>query len=165
MSEWAEIDEFPGYNVSEYGNVFGPNHDAPLTQTLNQQGIPTVGLVRDHRQHRRSVPVLVANAFLPDPPRSDFITPIQLDGDRLNCCADNLLWRPRWFAIQYHRERRQDPFPNWRKPFELIETGEMFNHPQDCAVKYGLLEDGDFGIFIAMANKKGIFPTGFHFRS
>lgn len=165
--EWRRIDDFDGYDVSEDGDVYNSFNEKLLTKTINQQGIPTVALVKDFidgKQRRRSVPLLVAKAFLPDPPSEHFNTPIHLDGDRSNCRANNLTWRPRWFAIKYHQERCIEPFPNWVRPFEVIETGEIFDHPKPCAIRYGLLEGTDLGIHNAIVNEKFVFPTGFHLR-
>jgi hypothetical protein len=162
MSElWDQIDEFPQYSVSTHGRVMNDLTNRLMIHTPVQYGIPTVGLTRDGRQHRRSVPLLVANAWLPYPQRDDFNTVIQLDGVRANCHVDNLMWRPRWFAIEFHKERIANPFPNWDRPIKLMETGEEFDTPSDCATYYGLLEKE---IFLAILNKTAVFPEWFHFR-
>lgn len=140
MEEWREVEDFPDYYVSTYGDVRSGISDRLLTQSLVQYNMPTVGLMRDGRQYRRSTAILVAQAFLPPPERDDFNTPIHLDGYRVNCRADNLAWRPRWFAINYHNERKRPPFPNWKQRFLLVETGEVFDHPSEAATKYGILE-------------------------
>lgn len=165
VEERREVHGFPGYFVSMYGSVFGGYSGRELTRSYNQGGHPTVGMDRDGRQYRRSVAPLVALAYL-DPPEYDtsFGTDkiIQLDGDRANCQADNLLWRPNWFARKYHQERRVEPYPNWKKEFELVQTGEIFAHPRDCAIRYGLLEK-DIQVSI-MNQERTTFPYGFSFR-
>ena len=106
--------------------------------------------------------MIVAKTWLPQPERDTFDTPIQLDGVRRNCRADNLMWRPRWFAIAFHKERRTEIYPNWRASFELVETGEVFEHPRECAMKYGVLEND---VAVALANGHNhVFPQWFHFR-
>jgi hypothetical protein len=164
--EQLDIDGFPDYSVDVYGDVWRSD-GYRLTTSLNQQGIPSVRLMLagDPSAYRRSVSLLVAKTFLADSQYDtvrggDTPTPIHLDGDRMNCRVDNLMWRPRWFARIYHKERIKDPFPNWKKPFELLETGEIFAHPKDCAVQYGLLEGTNQGIHIALVNKQHVFPTG-----
>jgi len=167
QDEELAVEGFPGYSVDVYGDVRNGYSRRVLTRSVNQQGVASVALVveRGSAQCRRSIALLVANAFLADSKydcvyASDTPTPIHLDGDRMNCRVDNLMWRPRWFARQYHKERAVDPFPNWGRPFELLETGEVFAHPRECAVAYGLLEATNHGIYIALANKRHIFPTG-----
>lgn len=164
IENWLPIEKAPNYALSTLGNIESRKTGQPIMPSRNQQGVEKITLYQDKQYMTMSVALLVAETFLPDPPRDDFTTPIQLDGNRSNCQLDNLMWRPRWFAIRYHQERRQDPFPNWARSFEIIETGEMFRHPQECAVIYGLLEGTDIGIHHAIMNEKNIFPTGFRFR-
>jgi hypothetical protein len=162
--KWVIVDKMPNYVVSNFGIVESRKTGIRMSTSRNQQGVEKITLHREGRYFTVGLALLVAQTFLPEPPRDDFTTPIQLDGDRSNCREDNLMWRPRWFAIKYHQERRQDPFPGWRRPFEVIETGEVFNNPKECAVKYGILEDGEFGIFFAIMNEHSAFPSGLTFK-
>lgn len=162
MEEWIEIDEFPEYSVSTHGRVSNDTYERILTPSLNNRGIPTVGLYDGPKQHRRSVPVLVADAWVPNSYGEHFNTPTHLNGDRLDCYADNLVWRPRWFAIQFHKTILVDQFPNWHdSPFELVQTQEIFQTPHPCAQKYGLLQ---MDIFLGLINKRPVFPGGIEFR-
>jgi len=154
--EWVPIEEFPGYAVSNLGRVMNISTDLIKVPTPNQQGIASVNLVQDGTQNRRSVAVLVANTFLPPPPRETFDTPINLDGNRMNNRADNLEWRPRWFAIKYHMQLKK-PIPyGFDGVLELIDTGEVFADIRDCSTKYGLLENE---IIMASHNRTPVFPT------
>lgn len=163
MAEWVEIEEFPGYSVSDEGQVANDHTGTVLSISTNQQGIPYVGLVssEDGVQYKRSVALLVANGFLPPPVPPHFDTPINLDGNRLNNCVWNLMWRPRWFAIKYHKQ-----FHNSERgfivPIEDVQTGERFKTSWQAAVKYGLL---DKEIKIATINHTYVFPTGQRFRT
>ena len=159
---WRMIKEFPDYSVSTYGRVSSGHYGRLLTPSSARYDIPTVGLVRDGVQYRKAVPLLVANAWLPQPELDIFDTPIHLDGDRRNCRADNLMWRPRWFAIAFHKERRTDIFPKWKASFEIVETGEIFEHPRVCAMRYGVLE---MDIGLALSNEENrVFPQWFHYK-
>ena len=158
---WRPIHGFESYEVSTYGNVRSEYRAGFLTQQVNNRGVYVVALTRDGIQHQRSVPLLVANHWIPRPERSDFITPIHLDGSRKNCCAYNLAWRPRWFAIKYHQERNANLYPDWRRPIELLETAELFPRPRECAIKYGLLETD---IHRSIMERSFVFPHWFHFR-
>lgn len=157
---WASIDEFPGYIVNQCGEVSSDRYNRRLTQTPVRRGSPTVGLSRDGLQNRRSVAKLVAEAFLPPPIREDFNTVMHIDGDRSNCFYQNLMWRPRWFAIRYHQNREAGWYESWTNPILCVETDEMFDSIVEPAMKYGLLENH---IFDAIHNQTPVFPTGFHF--
>lgn len=156
---WIELDEFPGYSVSDQGEVRNDDSGRVLTPTLNQNNVAQVGLMRNKVQYKRGVALLVANAFL-EPPNEAFNTPINLNGDRLDNRVDNLMWRPRWFAITYHRQFDND-LRGFRKPVIEIKTGETFDTSWDAAIKYGLI---DREIMMAALNRTYVWPTYQEFR-
>ena len=159
--DWREVQEFPTYSISNRGTVV-TEAGRPLVQQLQQYGVPNVWFVRGSKQFCRSVPLLVARAFLLPPEREDFISPIQLDGDRANCCADNLMWRPRWFSICFHKERATPPFPDWNgHRVQIRETGEIFPNPLEVSKKYGVLETE---VYLATQNGNSVFPQRFHYQ-
>ncbi len=137
--EWTEVPEFPWYSVSNTGEVSSDRTGKILSQNINQQGIPHVGLAIDGKIYRKSVSVLVAEAFLPPSRFSHFTTPTHLDGDKLNNFVTNLVWRPRWFAIQYQRQFYDVHSSMQNMPVEIINTGEVFEHTIDLCMKYGVL--------------------------
>lgn len=153
--EWSPILEFPGYSVSDTGCVFNETYRRTLVPTANQFGVAQVGLMRDRVQYKRGVALLVANAFLDPPPSGSFNTPINLNGDRLYNALDNLVWRPRWFAIKYHRQFHE-PLRGFREPIIEVKTGEQFPTSWEAATKYGLL---DFEIMLAAMNRTYVWPT------
>lgn len=154
---WRDIPDFPGYAVSHEGRVLNENRDHLMTPMVNQQGVVYVGMYAGGRQHRRGVALLVANAFLPPPDDPEhFDTPINLDGDRFNNHVDNLAWRPRWFAIQYHQQLKRPVIYGFNGAIEVLETGEVFNHIRELSTKYGLLEKE---AIYAATNHTPIFPT------
>lgn len=141
MSEhWTPIVDFPRYEISDQGNVNDTKTKRTLIRTLVQKKIPTVGLVRNGYVYRRSVPLLVATHWLFNDLGEPFDTPMHLDGDRSNCCLLNLIWRPRWFAVNYHREKLQEEvMPEVR--VILLQTGEVFETIRQASVSYGFMED------------------------
>ena len=158
--KWVVIDEFPEYAVSDCGRVINTSSDILKTPTSNQQGIASINFSRDRIQCRRSLTLLVAQTFLPDPERESFDTPINLDGDRFNNNVNNLMWRPRWFAVKYHAQlKKPTPF-GFTGGIDLVETEEHFNNVRECAVKYGLLEKE---IILAAHNRKPVFPIWCNF--
>ena len=104
QERWAPIEGFPLYEVSDQGRVRNVKTGHIKIPQINQAGIVNVLLVARGEQSRRSVAVMVAEAFLPEPPQTWNATPINMDGDRTNNWVDNLEWRPRWFAIRYHQQ-------------------------------------------------------------
>jgi hypothetical protein len=162
---WLRIEEFPTYAVSDHGRVMNTVTELCKNPSKNQQGILIVNFSVHNKQHVRAVVGLVAKAFLDDVERpGHFDTPIHMDGNKENCHVENLAWRPRWFAVKYHRqfypEERARRY-GYRQPVEIIETGEVFPTSWEAAVKYGLL---DWQIFEATEHRTYVFPVNYHFR-
>ena len=156
MEKWRPIEGFNGYSISNLGRVRNDKFDKLLTLTRNQRGILIAGLMRDRVQHKRSVAVLVAGGYLDPHPMPRFDTPTHRDGDRMNCEANNLMWRPRWFSIAYHQQ-----FTNNKRgyivPIRDVETGRIFPTSWDAAMEFGLI---DREIRLCIQNRTPVFPTG-----
>lgn len=153
--EWVPVQNFPGYSVNPLGQVRKDSSNRFLHVRLNQYGVPYVGLMREWRQCIRSLPLLVARAFLPSPSEI-FDTPINIDGDRTNCHVDNLMWRPRWYAVYYvnqFKERYENPID---VPVRAIETREVFPDSLAAGCRYGILERE---VVLSVLNKTPTWPT------
>ena len=134
---WKELDEFPDYAVSELGDIYNIKTDMPRKTSMNQYGIMKISLYQGNVLLTRSVAVLVANAFVPG--HTDvFDTPIHLDGDRRNCRADNLMWRPRWFAVRFHRQFDTEEFYNSNVEIAELTTGRIYPSVKDACMDLGL---------------------------
>jgi len=164
---WKDIYEFEEYGISNRGRVINHITDRIKTPSVNQHGIPHVLFVKDRIQYRRTVALLVANAFLPryreelDNYPDHFDTPINLNGDRLDNCVENLMWRPRWFVVKYHQQMKNGPRTNYpSRPIMDEDTEEIYSSQWEAATKLGLLE-GD--IVVAVFNKEAVFPGGYRF--
>jgi hypothetical protein len=155
VETWKEIDRFPGYSVSDNGRIRTDKTGRILALNENQYGVVQVGLMRNGIQFHRSVPLLVAKAFLPLD-AEPFDTPINLDGDRHNNHVANLAWRPRWFAIKYNQQFR---YP-YEAPIESrimdLKTGEISENSFECAQRYGLLEQD---LVLSILNRTYVWPT------
>lgn len=154
MEEWTPIPEFPGYSVSTHGRIRNDKTERILETNQNQYGVLCVGLMRDGVQHHRSVPKLVARAFV-ERPYVSFDTPINLNGDRNDCRVKNLMWRPRWFAIHYNKQFTQPYEHRIPNPVMNTQTGEIFPSAWECCLKYGLLERD---LVLAILNKTYVWP-------
>ncbi len=158
--EWKEIPEFPGYSISDEGHVRNDDTGRILVLTQNQHGVSQVGIMCEGTQYKRGVALLVASAFLHRPRSEAFDTPINLDGDRRNNHLSNLMWRPRWFAIKYHRQFHNDK-RGFRDPVVDAHTMEWFPSSWEAAIKFGLL---DREIMLATLNRTYVWPTYQEFR-
>jgi hypothetical protein len=101
---WHDIPGFPGYKINRLGDIFNNRTEAIMRPSLNQDGVVKIGLL-DAFEVRRTVSValLVAKVFLIKP-ETLYDSVIFLDANRQNVAADNLAYRPSWFAWTYSRQ-------------------------------------------------------------
>lgn len=158
MKEWQTIRSFMDYSVSNSGYVRNDDTGRIMSLLVNQSGVVHVGLTRNGVLHKRTVSLLVADAFLNSKPEEEFVTPINLDGNRFNNRVDNLIWRPRWFAVKYFQQFRK--FAEKTDPIKESGTREVFNTPWDAVTKYGLLYDD---VILSMKYGRRVWPTGQRF--
>jgi len=140
---WREVPDFPDYEISDQGLVRSKIYDRFLTPSPNGKGVIKVVLRRDGVVYTRSVARLVALAFkLPkgqvEPPPNNVV--FHLDGNYDNVSADNLTWKPRWFAQKWAAQaKRTEPLRPWR--IKMDSTGEIFENSLVCAkATYGIEE-------------------------
>lgn len=153
---WKEIDNFYGYSVSSLGQVRNDKTGRILRIRLNREGIPYVGLMRDGVQYVRELPRLVAKMFLPAS-STIFDTPINKNGDRKDCSVDNLVWRPRWYAVKYNNQFIKARYPHpIRKSVRLQDTDYKFPNSLNAACTYGILEEE---VVMSILNNTCTWPT------
>jgi hypothetical protein len=161
MEEWRVVQGFPSYSVSNTGLIRSDieykngNTGRIIQPSKNQRGLAYVGLMKNGVQHKRSVALMVAHAFVLTARPLAFNTPINLNGDRFDNHASNLLWRPLWFARKYFR---QFAYPHARIPRPIVEvkTEQVFENSWDAALTHGLLDEE---IFVSMVDKTYVWPT------
>ena len=154
--EWREIADFPKYRVSDRGHIESVKSGRILSPSTNQYGHLKVNLLRDGETYTRSVNQLVGSAFLEPPARGDFSSLIHLDGSKKNCGVENLMWRPRYFAIKYHLQFESPNFHKSHIPVIEVKTGKRFERIQEAAMLYGLLFTE---ILVACQNRTYVWPT------
>lgn len=159
IDNWQPIQDFPGYSINPLGQVRRDSSGRILAPRFNQYGVPYVGLMRGWEQCSRSLPRLVAQTFSPQT-NDIFDTPIQLDGDRANCRIDNLMWRPRWYAVLYNRQFDGDRYSH---PIEVPlrvasdeEPNVTFPNSLTAACAFGLLERE---VVLSVLNRIPAWPT------
>jgi NUMOD4 motif len=155
VEEWKSIVFFPDYEVSNHGRIRNRLTDRILALNVNQFNLVQVGLMDGGIQHHRSVPLLVAKAFIAQP-GVPFDTPINLDGDRHNNRVDNLVWRPRWFAIKYNKQFHQPYVNPIHSRIMDLASHEVSENSFQCAIRYGLLEAD---LVLSILNRTYVWPT------
>lgn len=154
VAEWVPLRTFPKYCVNGLGQVKHARTERLVTPQVNQYGVAYVSLVRETRhQFKRSLALLVASEFIL-PPSPNFDTPINMDGDRLNCAVSNLTWRPRWFAQQYHRQFRVRTHAI-TDAIRDLDTGRLFRDGIDACATHGLLEKD---VYLSILNHTVVWP-------
>jgi hypothetical protein len=135
--QWKTLEEFPNYEVSNFGEFFNARTDREVHTSMTQQGHAKITLSKDGRLATRSAALLVANSFI-EQPDSHFDTPIHLNGNLMDCAADNLMWRPRWFAIRYHRQFNLDVFHLDQGHRVELNSNEHYYSLKEACVRNGL---------------------------
>lgn len=158
MEQWIELEEFPGYSVSDQGRVRNDRNQKILTVSRTNRGnTAMVSIGADNGQLKRGLALLVCEAFIPRP-RSDFNTPIYLDGDTMNCQVRNLAWRPRWFAQKHTVQFRQDLGDVG--PIRNLDTGIFYQSVWEVVLEHGVLFNE---VIQGIVNKTQVFPLGQRF--
>lgn len=153
--DWQPIEGFRGYSINPLGQVVNDKTGRLIRPRYNQYGVPYVGLMREWQQCSRSLPRLVARAFL-QRPSAIFDTPIQIDGDPGNCRVENLMWRPRWYAVRY-KQQFEDRYDNAiDEPVRAINERERFPNSLAAGCRYGLLERE---VVLSILNRTPAWPT------
>lgn len=154
FESYKVIPEFPDYMISSFGRVYNHKYNRWMDRSPIQSGELTVGLTKDGVQHRRSVKVLVANAFVPG--RDDlFDTPVLLDQNPTNLHADNIVWRPRSFAWKYSQQFDDPPPWAYQGPVMDLNTRVHYENLIEAAMSLGLLIAD---IRMNMLHKRPVFP-------
>lgn len=162
MESWKTIPSFHGYSVSDHGRVRNDDSGRLMAIRRNQHGVCHVGLYKHVKQYKRGLALLVANAFVSklDTELKTFTTPIHLDGDQSNNRADNLMWRPAWFALKYARQFNSHQL-GIDEPIVDVNSKEQFANSWEAVTTYGLLNTE---IMTAILNRTYVWPTYQEFR-
>lgn len=157
MSErWAQIPDFPGYDISDHGDVYSRLRNCRLSMSINQSGVTKVNLRQDGTITTRSVALLVAEAFS-EGPRMPSDVPIHKDGHQVNNYYQNLAWRPRWYAWKY-RHQFNSPIPvEFRIPIGNQTTRIRYTSTMLAGMADGILWEL---VYNSALSGRPVFPTG-----
>jgi len=159
--QWLDVAGYPNYEVSNLGQLRSKKSGNLLHPSKNQHGHLKVNLAYEGRVKTRQLNRLVAEAFLETPHRSDFISVIHIDGDKTNCAASNLAWRPRYFAIRYHLQFETALWKENHTKIIETKTGRIYNTIQEAVLEHGLIMSE---ILVAAHNRTFVWPTYQQFR-
>ena len=159
MENWKSIEGFSGYSVSDLGRARNDDTGRILSVLKNQYENRYVGLTRDGIQCRKSLPLLVANTFVGHP-QPNFRSIIHRDTNKENNRADNLLWRPQWFAVKYWNQARKGKIGS-DVPVLEKKHQELYPNTWEASLAFGLLE---VDLILSIVNRTFTWPTFQEFR-
>ena len=151
MEEWKEIQDFPGYYVSNKGRVrsdkckgrvkINPEDDETILKAIpTGRGYLAVGISNKTTKRKRfAIHKLVAKAFIPNPENKPVVN--HIDGNKENNCVENLEWCTQRENIIHSiyvlgntgTLRHGNP-----KTVKCIDTGEIFSSAKEAAAKYDI---------------------------
>lgn len=89
--EWEPLKEYSRYEINRKGQIRNVNSKRILNGGIVHYGYVIVNLTYDvHKSHARTLHVLVAKQFIPNPENKPFVN--HIDEDRTNCAVENLEW-------------------------------------------------------------------------
>lgn len=122
---WGEIDGFPNYAVSNYGEIVNIKFGRSLKPRSNSRGYMHVILFNDSIRKEYYVHQLVATVFIGDFRQGSHI--FHIDGDKSNNAVTNLRMRGGRGDIDYNPVRLSG------RRVKIIETGQVFMNAYSCA--------------------------------
>lgn len=153
MEQWIELQEFPGYSLSNEGRVRNDRFGKLRNIAKESDGYSTISFYVRNRVVKRSLAHLVAHHFV-ERPRATFDTPIYLDGYKGNCRASNLMWRPKWFAMRHVEQFRLD-LPDYPYAVRNIHTDRVYPTVWEVVFDRGVLYND---VVLSIYNKTYVFP-------
>lgn len=162
LADLKPIDGFEDYLIAEDGEVYTAWKHRRIRPSLTREGATKITLYRDGQPFTKSLPLLVAKAHLYNDHDPDlFDTPIHLDNDLSHNHVDNLMWRPRWFAVKYQRQYWNVEFRTSRIPVVDVQREEVYDNIMQPCQRFGLLF---IDVFDSCNRGTTVFPTGKTFR-
>lgn len=155
MDEWIALEEFPDYEICRRGLIRNKKTQRVRKVAPNAQGVIKVLLMKEKKQYTRSVAKLVATTFIREPEEGEVV--VHKDEDHANVSADNLEWKPRWFAQERaYQSKRDEPLRLGK--IMMDATGVVYDSALECAKaidgieKYIILCAGNPGESIYMGS-------------
>ena len=140
MEEFKEIQDFPNYQISNYGNVFSKNRNKILSPCDDSHGYLMVHLWKNNRQYVKKIHRLVAETFLENP--NNFQDVNHKDENKKNNNISNLEWISRKDNLNYGT-RNQRANATRKKPVYQIDKDTLdiinkFDSAKDASKQTGI---------------------------
>lgn len=87
---WVTIEEFPQYEISNTAKVRHKTKKKERKLSIGKRGYPVISFRKDGKQYLRTLHILFARAFIPNPENKLEVN--HIDGDKCNCTLNNLEW-------------------------------------------------------------------------
>lgn len=88
--EWRIIEEFPNYEITIDGKIRHIKKKKIRKISKGARGYPVVSMRKDGKSYLRTIHVLIARTFIPNPDNKTQVN--HIDGDKENYSIDNLEW-------------------------------------------------------------------------
>ena len=139
--DYREHQDYLNILVNPFGQFYNTRTERSIA-TSKASGHLKVNLASvDGGYKTRGVARIVAEVFNEPPPNERFDTIIHLDGDVSNCFAGNLMWRPRWYAIKFHKQFTFESFHTGYKNHEKIreiDSGRLYTSIHEVCTTEGV---------------------------
>lgn len=128
--KWKNIDDFPGYQVSDLGRVRSKHSYGwkILIPTRCDNGYLKVCLVKNQKRYNRTIHRLVATAFIPNPENKPEVN--HKNTNKKDNRVANLEWST---GSENQLHSAKYGYRSNSKPIQIIETGETFPTIGECA--------------------------------
>jgi hypothetical protein len=90
MEEWKTIPDFPNYEITEKGKIRHKEKKKIRKASPSKRGYPVVSLRKDGKEYLRTIHILVARTFIPNPENKPEVN--HKDGNKWNYNINNLEW-------------------------------------------------------------------------
>lgn len=87
---WKTIEEFPNYEISMDCVIRNKKTGHIKKQSVGKRGYLVVSMCKDNKVYLRTVHILYARAFIPNPKGLPMVN--HKNGNKINCTFDNLEW-------------------------------------------------------------------------
>lgn len=87
---WRIIEEFPEFEISTKANIRNIKTQKLRKTPISKRGYPVCSFMKNGKLYLRTLHTLYAKAFIPNPNNYNQIN--HIDGDKTNCCIENLEW-------------------------------------------------------------------------
>ena len=112
---WKPIEEFPPFEVSNFGRIRNSENFFEKKINIDQNGNPVARFTKNHQTKTRGLAKMVGDAFIPHSHK--MTQPSFKDGNKLNCRADNIEYIPAKGLEAMNRQPRA---------VVCVESGEIF---------------------------------------